>query len=134
MSHLKIAGYKLTPQRLAICKVVLKSKSHPSAEMIYKQLQQDYPTISLATVYKTFHLLQQIGLIQEVSIDDGKIRFDPNQSLHINLICTKCGVIKDYTTEFFAKHWTKIMNETGIVPTSQLINLYYECDLCKNKK
>ena len=50
---LKENRFKATPQRLAICRFVLESHDHPSAEQIYTTIRKDYPTISLATVYKT---------------------------------------------------------------------------------
>ena len=43
---------KLTPQRLAVYKYLMSTNEHPSAEIIYKSLQPEYPTMSLATVYK----------------------------------------------------------------------------------
>ena len=42
---------KLTPQRLAVYKYLMSTNEHPSAEIIYKSLQPEYPTMSLATVY-----------------------------------------------------------------------------------
>lgn len=130
MNRLKEAGYKLTPQRLAICKLVINSTEHPSAESIYSLLKKEFPTISLATVYKTFHLLNELGLIQQIGIEDGKIRIDPNQKLHINLVCTKCGQITDYHTDSFSQQWAKIIKELAITPAGQLINIYYLCEKC----
>ena len=57
ISLLKGNSFKVTPQRLAICKSVLESHDHPSAEQIYKDIKKKHPTISLATVYKTLGLL-----------------------------------------------------------------------------
>ena len=131
MTRLKEAGFKLTPQRIAICKLVLEAKNHPSAEGVFNSLKKSFPTISLATVYKTFHLLSQLGLIRDVGIEDGKMRIDPNTSLHVNLICTKCGTITDYITDSFTQHWLKIIQELEINPAGQLINIYYVCKKCK---
>ena len=39
---------KLTPQRLAVYKYLMSTKEHPSAESIYKAIQTEYPTMSLA--------------------------------------------------------------------------------------
>ena len=48
---LRDKGFKVTPQRLAIYSALAATKAHPSAEMIYNELQPVYPTMSLATVY-----------------------------------------------------------------------------------
>ena len=49
---------KLTPQRLAVYKYLMNTKEHPSAEVIYKAIQADFPTMSLATVYKALKTLE----------------------------------------------------------------------------
>ena len=51
---------KLTPQRLAVYQYLKSTREHPSAETIYKALQPNYPTMSLATVYKTLILVKAI--------------------------------------------------------------------------
>ena len=55
---------KLTPQRLAVYQFLKNTNEHPSAENIYKALHEAYPTMSLATVYKTLKTLVEIGLVQ----------------------------------------------------------------------
>jgi len=71
--ELKKKGYKLTTQRLAICKFILIRNDHPTAEVIYQELRKEYTTISLGTIYKTLHLLKSLGLIQELGF-----RYDSN--------------------------------------------------------
>ncbi len=44
--------FRITPQRLAILKVLAESKGHPSVESIYEQVKPNFPTTSLATIYK----------------------------------------------------------------------------------
>ena len=43
---------KVTPQRLAVYTALAATKEHPTAETLYKELRPNYPTMSLATVYK----------------------------------------------------------------------------------
>ena len=69
---------KLTPQRLAVYQYLKSTSEHPSAETIYKSLQPNYPTMSLATVYKTLKTLVEIGLVQELNVGEGNFRYDGN--------------------------------------------------------
>ena len=124
-------GYKVTAQRLAIVKFILSRKDHPTAEQIYHKLRDEYPTISLGTIYKTLHLLKELGLIQELGFDQGSIRYDPDMELHINMICSKCGKIYDYKAENVKKLWSAIISDIAIKPKGQRIDIYYECDDCK---
>jgi len=124
-------GFKVTVQRLAICKYVLSRDDHPSAEQIYQALKIDYPTISLGTIYKTLHLMQDLNLIQELGFKDGSVRYDPDMDLHINMICTKCGKISDYKTKKVKELWNNILSDLEIKPKNQRIDIYYECDECE---
>ena len=73
-------GFKVTPQRLAICEYILSSKDHPSTDMVYTEIRRKYPTVSLATVYQTLHLLTNIGLLQELNLNDRISRYHPKAS------------------------------------------------------
>ncbi len=121
-------GYKVTTQRLAICKYIISRDDHPSADQIYQAMKVDYPTISLGTIYKTLHLLKELGLIQELG---GSIRYDPDMELHINLVCAKCGKIEDYKAQNIVKFWNAIISNLDVKPLGQRIDIYYECEECK---
>jgi Fur family peroxide stress response transcriptional regulator len=130
ITKLRSKGYKVTPQRLAICKVILSSKDHPSADQIYQEVKKTYPAISLATVYMTLDLLRNLGLVQELGFSDRSARYDPNNSPHINIICPKCGKIYDYEATNVKKLWSRIVMETGLTPLRQRLDLYALCDKC----
>ena len=124
-------GFKVTSQRLAICKFILSRKDHPTAEHIYQKLRDEYPTISLGTIYKTLHLLKELGLIQELGFNEGSVRYDPDMELHINMVCSKCGKISDYKAENVEKLWSALISDLRIKPKGQRIDIYYECEECK---
>lgn len=124
-------GLKVTTQRLAIYKFIISRTDHPSADQIYQALTTDYPTISLGTIYKTLGLLEELGLIQKLRFNDSSIRFDPDMELHINMVCSKCGKIYDYKAENVKKMWDNIISDIGFKPKGQRIDIYYECDDCK---
>jgi len=126
-------GFKVTAQRLAVGRYILSREDHPSAEQIHNALTKEYPTISLGTIYKTLHLLKDIGLIQELGFTGSSIRYDPDTELHINMVCTKCGQIHDYKPNNLKELWEKILSQINIEPEGQRIDVYYECIDCKNK-
>jgi Fur family peroxide stress response transcriptional regulator len=123
-------GFKVTPQRLAICEYVLSSKDHPSTDMVYTEMKRKYPTVSLATVYQTLHLLTNIGLLQELKLNERISRYDPKTSPHINIICKNCGMVEDYEAEDLKKLWSKIVDGLGFEPIGQRIDVYRFCDQC----
>ncbi|GIM30692.1 FUR family transcriptional regulator [Clostridium polyendosporum] len=86
---------KLTPQRIAVYKYLKSTKEHPSAEMIYKALQPEYPTMSLATVYKALKTLVEVGLVQEINVGEGNFRYDGNATSHPHIQCISCSKVDD---------------------------------------
>jgi Fur family peroxide stress response transcriptional regulator len=127
-------GFKVTTQRLAIYKYIISRDDHPTTDQIYEALKEEHPTISLGTIYKTLHLLKQLGLIQELGFNEGSIRYDPNMQPHINMVCTECGHIDDYESETFTSHWKELISQLDFKPKGQRIDLYYECEKCKKNK
>lgn len=127
----KSRGYKVTSQRLAICNFILSRNDHPTAELIHKELKKEYPTISLATIYKTLHVLKELGLIQELGFVEESSRYDPNPDLHINLICTNCHQIRDFKPNNLDDVWKQIISQINIEPQGQRIDIYYVCSECK---
>jgi Fur family transcriptional regulator, peroxide stress response regulator len=124
-------GFKATPQRLAICEYVLSSKDHPTTDMVYREVKERFPTLSLATVYQTLHLLADIGLLQELELNDRVSRYDPQTSPHINIICKNCGMVEDYEAEDVERLWSKIVDGLGFEPIGQRLDVYGYCDKCK---
>jgi len=100
ISKCRKAGLKLTPQRLAIFKILENNTSHPTVESIYNSLRKDYPTMSLTTVYNTLETLFKIGEVVKLDIDSDKAHFDPNTNPHHHFLCTHCGKIEDVMADF----------------------------------
>ncbi|WP_301859648.1 Fur family transcriptional regulator [uncultured Megasphaera sp.] len=88
-------GYKVTPQRLAVYDAIDNNPNHPNAEMIYKQLQPQYPSMSLATVYKTMEIFAKIGIVKILQCGEDSHRYDYNTTQHAHIRCVKCNRIVD---------------------------------------
>lgn len=90
-----LARLKRTPQRLAILEYLDGNTSHPSAEDVFKAVSKTYRSMSFATVYNTLNTLAKGGVVQELTIDRERRRYDPDMSAHHHLICVSCGKIVD---------------------------------------
>ncbi|TQR33667.1 transcriptional repressor [Campylobacter sp. MIT 99-7217] len=91
---LKEHDLKATPQRLCVLKI-LKRHEHPNIDELYADIKKEYPSISLATVYKNLNTLQEQGLVVEVNVPNQKTYYDIYEEPHIHVICSKCGHISD---------------------------------------
>jgi len=94
--RLKDQDFRVTPQRLLVIRILAESEGHPTVEEIYHQVRAEFPTTSLATVYKTISLLKELNEVLELGFPDGSNRYDGNKPFpHPHVICTKCKKITD---------------------------------------
>ncbi len=96
---LRLAGLRVTPQRLAILRFLRGTKSHPTAEMVYRQLLPDYPGLSPNTVYLTLRALEDSSLLRRISMEENVHRYDANVAPHVHLVCRRCGRVDDCNGE-----------------------------------
>ena len=97
----RIAGLKLTHQRLEIYRELASTYDHPGADDVYKRVQKRMPSLSLDTVYRTLLTFEQFGLAVRVHAFDDRARFDADVSPHQHLACTRCKSIQDFEWEAF---------------------------------
>jgi len=97
LEGLRKSGCKLTPQRRSIVDILTRDRSHPSALAIYQACRELHPTISLSTVYATLSLLKRLRLVKELEFEGMENRYDRDVEDHLNLICTRCGKIEDFS-------------------------------------
>ena len=86
-------------QRDAIIKFLMTRKDHPTADMVYMNIKEEFPNISLGTVYRNLSLLSDIGEIQKLSTGIGPDRLDGNPALHYHFICKHCGSVLDLSVD-----------------------------------
>ncbi|SFC72436.1 Fur family transcriptional regulator, peroxide stress response regulator [Alkalibacterium subtropicum] len=95
IERLKYNNVRITPQRHAILEYLIDQDSHPTADEIYKALEEDFPSMSVATVYNNLRLFTKMGLVKEMMFGDNSSRFDFASTEHYHAICTRCGKIED---------------------------------------
>jgi Fur family peroxide stress response transcriptional regulator len=85
----------LTHQRLAVYEELAARHDHPSAESLYASLKASYPSLSLATVYKTLQTLHEMGMVARVDSPAAQARYDAIVETHHHAVCASCGRIED---------------------------------------
>ena len=82
-------------KRERIYEWILSRDDHPSAEEIYLALRPEFPDLSLGTVYKNLHFLEDHGRISRVLSPQGVEHYDWRTEGHGHFICRSCGMIRD---------------------------------------
>ncbi len=134
---LKQTGFKITPQRRAIIEVLLQNDAkHLSSEQIYDLVKVDCPEIGLATVYRTMQVLDEVGAISKLSLDDGCIRYEINLNKedshnHHHLICKKCSKIIEVEEDLLDEIEQRIEKIYKFDILDHDVKFYGICENCK---
>ena len=135
VQKIKENNQRLTPQRLAIVKILAHSESHPSVEKIYQQLRDDFPTMSLATVYRNILLIKSLGEVLELGFPDGSNRYDGNKPYpHPHVICIKCKKIVDPDLDSLDDMKKEVANETNFKILNHRLDFFGICSNCLAKE
>ena len=130
---LKETGVRITPQRHAILEFLISSESHPTADEIYKALEEDFPNMSVATVYNNLRVFRNSGLVKELTYGDASSRFDFVTHDHYHIICDECGSIVDFHHPGLEEVERLASYVTGFEVNSHRLEVYGVCPECQAK-
>lgn len=131
---LKKSGVRITPQRHAVLEFLLTSMTHPTADDIYKALEEKFPNMSVATVYNNLRILREIGLVRELTYGDDSSRFDSNMNDHYHIICEECGKIVDFHYPTLDEIESLAEKVSGFNISHHRMELYGKCEDCSKVK
>ncbi|MFZ0451895.1 MAG: transcriptional repressor [Desulfatiglandaceae bacterium] len=132
VSKLREHDFRITPQRLAVLRILAASDGHPSVERVYETVRRDFPTTSIATVYKTVHLLKQLNEVLELGFPDGSNRYDGKKPFpHPHVICVRCQKIIDPDLESLKDMTAEVADETGFDILTHRLDFFGICGDCK---
>jgi Fur family peroxide stress response transcriptional regulator len=133
--RLKAMKFRITPQRLAILRILAASEGHPSVEHIYEQVKENFATTSLATIYKTVILLKHLNEVLELGFPDGSNRYDGNKPYpHPHIICTRCMRIMDPDLGSMTQLASEAAQKTGYEIVSHRLDFFGICPDCQKKE
>ena len=90
-----MGNIKYSRQRASIKKYLDQTHDHPTADTVYLHVKEEFPHISLGTVYRNLNLLADIGEIRKITTPDGGDRFDGRTMPHYHVVCDSCGAVAD---------------------------------------
>ena len=132
LSRLKENRLRVTPQRLAVLKILASSSEHPTVESIYEHVKKEFPTTSLATVYKTVSVLKRMNEVLELGFPDGSNRYDGKRPFpHPHMVCTQCQEILDPDLSSLRELTEEIGKETGYKILFHRLDFFGLCPKCR---
>ena len=120
-----LKGVKLTEQRKIIAKVMSDSSDHPDVDELYKRVIKIDSKISIATVYRTVKLFEEIGILAKHDFKGGKARYEElSEGHHDHLIDIKTGEIIEFVNEDIEKLQKKVAEKYGYDLVDHRLELY----------
>jgi Fe2+ or Zn2+ uptake regulation protein len=113
LTHLRAHGYRLTPQRLAILKVLNQAACHLTPTEIYQQVVADLPGLTEATVYRTLNFLAEQGLVLVAHVGHGQLVYEVAEHDHHHLICRVCGSMEEIDHQELRTLYKNFLTRTG---------------------
>lgn len=94
-SALRERGYRITPQREAILREVLRAEGHITPQDVARRVQRRMPAVNASTVYRTLGMLEEAGVVRHAHLERGAEYHRADESRHVHLTCSRCGAEDD---------------------------------------
>ena len=118
------SGLKMTEQRRVILRVLNQSDDHPSVETVYQRARDLDPAISIATVYRTLHLLNEMNLVQRHDFNESYSRFEVNLEHHHHLVDLETGEVIEFQNQEIESLKQQIADALGYDLVDHRLELY----------
>lgn len=128
-----MATLKYSRQREAIKDYLSSTTSHPTADIVYTSVKQEFPNISLGTVYRNLNLLATIGEAIKITTPDGADRFDATTAQHYHFYCRECGAVIDMDMNPMSELDQHASSHFGGTIETHTVLFSGICEKCKNK-
>ena len=132
---LNIAGTRVTDQRALILEIIQHGQGHLDADEIYRRARLKKPRISLSTVYRTLQRLKELGLVEELHLDETHHCYEVKPSSeHHHLVCLGCGKVIEfqYPLSRYVKRNVAEAKDFEVVDTE--IRMAGYCPQCRQQK
>ncbi len=118
-------GLKMTEQRRVIARVLSASKNHPDVEEVLRMANRQDPNISIATVYRTVRLFEEVGILERHDFGDGRSRYEENTGQHHDhLVDVETGKVIEFSSSEIESLQKEIAKDHGFKLVGHRLELY----------
>ena len=118
-------GLKMTGQRRVIARVLSEADDHPNVELVHRRANSIDDRISLATVYRTLRLFEEVDILERHDFGDGRARYEQaDQDHHDHLIDVKSGKVIEFQNREIEKLQSAVAKRLGYKLVGHRLELY----------
>lgn len=115
-------------------RVVRRMNSHPTADVIYAEVRNEIPGISLGTVYRNLKLLAETGEVAPVAGSGVLIRYDGCTDNHHHFRCDSCGCVLDVEEPVDTELDRRVAARTGLAIRCHSLVFHGLCVDCQSRE
>lgn len=105
------------------------------AKELYQRAIEKDPHISLATVYRNLRLFTELGLVDEMHLDEARCFYELRHSTnHYHLVCKSCGRVTEFESTAVTKLVDKVQRDSDFDVIRAVLYLEGYCRKCKGKE
>lgn len=118
-------GLRMTEQRRVIARVLSEAQDHPDVEQVHRRAVEVDPRISIATVYRTVRLFEEVNILERHDFGDGRARYEEvPESHHDHLIDVESGKVIEFRNEQVEKLQREIAEKLGFKLVDHRLELF----------
>ena len=135
ITKLRQGGYKVTPQRRAVLRVICSSDEHLTPLALYNKVSKEQSGIGLVTIYRTIGILTELGLICEIHSENNRRSYLLRKPLvhHHHLVCNDCGAVVYFTDCDLSELEERLSRKTGYAIDNHLLEFSGRCQNCQSE-
>ena len=128
------AGYRLTPQRVAVWEAVRRGGRHRTAEEIAADVQQTLPEVNVSTVYRTLELLVGLELVQETRLAGVATYYEVAPApVHHHFVCEGCGTVGHLDDWLLEPVRRELLDADGFLVSEARMTVFGLCRDCRGR-
>ncbi|MGH7217565.1 MAG: Fur family transcriptional regulator [Nitrospiraceae bacterium] len=133
LESLRVGGKKLTKPRKALLEVLERSPLPITAAEVHERLQKRRQVADLVTVYRNLAMLQELGLVNQVGLHEGQMRYEVRHGRehHHHIQCRGCGKIVDLMLCPIKKLTALVESQTNFSVEGHALEFFGWCPQCQ---
>jgi len=129
--QLRLRGFRMTPQRMAILHVLHHAGTHLSPTEIYRQAKQDFPRLTEPTVYRTLEFLARNGLARPSQSSSGHRTYQIAGNDHHHVVCRVCGSEIEVEHALLESLYHRLESTSGYLRIDSHVTFFGVCPNCQ---
>ncbi len=122
-----------TIQRQALLDILSRGRIHPTADTLYEEVRSIIPSVSKGTVYRNLKVLEEMGLVNELQIEDKSHRYECQRGPHSHFHCERCGAVIDVEPSLDADLDSRFSALTGLSVSRHQLEFHGLCRDCQQQ-